>query len=259
MLQALLVFLLGLPVGALAGHAAELIMRHERWQAPHCPYCTVSYSFWEWSAVLALLTGHRCAQCGRPVRWQRLVGELLLAIVWAVLVYMHALDLTTGVAMAAVIPLTMVTVTDLETRLIPNRIVFPAIVIWLVVGFVWGPTIPGVDRSAFSIWSSLIGGLIGFFSFWLLEFFGSLAFGEGALGGGDVKLAGYIGLLVGFPLVIEALVLTFFLGGFGGLLVLIAKRGSLRTAIPYGPFIVLGTLAVMIWGVQISRWWLGGL
>jgi leader peptidase (prepilin peptidase)/N-methyltransferase len=149
----------------------------------------------------------------------------------------------------------MVLVTDLEVKLIPNRIMYPAIGAMLVIGTLFGPAVPSVTLIAW--WHVPLGGLVGFLVMWLLAWVGVALLGEGALGAGDVKLAAYMGVVTGFPLIIVALLMTFLLGGVGALGVLIARRGSLRTAIPYGPFLVLGCTAVLLYGRTLSLWFFG--
>jgi prepilin signal peptidase PulO-like enzyme (type II secretory pathway) len=138
--------------------------------------------------------------------------------------------------------LVLLTVTDLEHRLIPDRASLPAIAIAALTSFLWfGP----------GWYLALIGGLIGFVFFWLAAIVGGKAFGRGAMGGGDVKLAAYIGLITGFPGVITALVLTILAGGIVTLLLLITRVVNLRSGIPYGPFLVIGGFTAMLWGQQI--------
>jgi leader peptidase (prepilin peptidase)/N-methyltransferase len=149
----------------------------------------------------------------------------------------------------------MVLVTDLEAKLIPNRIIMPAVAVMLVAGSLLGPAVPGIGGWVW--WHTLVGGLLGFLVFWVLGVVGVALLGEGALGAGDVKLAAFVGLAVGYPLIVEALLLTFLLGGVGAILVLLFRRGSLRTAIPYGPYLVLGCAVTMIYGMEIVRWFWG--
>ena len=247
---------LGLTVGAFAAHAAEAILAQRTLVKPYCPYCQTEYRLWQWSAVLALVSGQwRCRECDQPLRWSHLVAEVLLAAAWGVVVARSGLTASSILALLAMIPLNMVLVTDLERRLIPNAIMLPSIVVMLVLGLILGPAVPGLASSVW--WHVPLGGLVGFLVFWALASVGVAVFGEGALGAGDVKLSAYVGLVVGFPLVIEALILTFFLGGAGALIFLITKRGSLRSAIPYGPFLVLGAIMTIIFGLDILQWYLG--
>lgn len=247
--------ILGLVVGAFAAHAAEAILAKRALVRPYCPYCQAKHRPWQWGAVLALISGQwRCRECGRPLRWPRLAAEVLLTAAWGVVVARYGLTLRSLLALLSMIPLDMVLVTDLERRLIPNAIMFPSIGTMLVLGLLIGPAVPGLVDSSW--WHVPFGGLIGFLVFWALASLGVAVFGEGALGAGDVKLSAYVGLVVGFPLVVEALLLTFFLGGVGALIFLITRRGSLRSAIPYGPFLVLGAIVTVIFGLDILRWYL---
>jgi len=85
---------------------------------------------------------------------------------------------------------------------------------------------------------------------------GVAAFGPGAMGEGDITLATYTGLVVGFPLILISLLLMIVFGGVGAAGVVIARKGSLKTAIPYGPFIILGCVVTLLWGPQILHWFL---
>ncbi len=83
-----------------------------------------------------------------------------------------------------------------------------------------------------------------------------------AFGYGDVRLGGFMGLVLGFPGVLLAIFLGVLLGGLGGFLywflrAIILRRYSLFTAIPYGPFLVAGAMAMLFFGPEITRWWMG--
>lgn len=250
-----ILFVMGLVSGAGAAHLAEAILARRSWATPRCPYCQAEYSPWQWSATLALLSGHwRCATCEKPSRGARLAGELLLALSWAGLVWVHGLTPRVALAMLASLPLVMVLVTDLETKLIPNRIIWPSLGVMLALGMLFGPAVP--DIGSWGWGDVLLGSGFGFALFWVLVTVGVALLGEGALGGGDVKLAAYLGAVVGWPLIIVALLLAFVLGGVGALAVLVSRRGSLRTAIPYGPYLVAGGIIVLLYGVEIVRWYL---
>lgn len=251
----LLVSLFALIVGAVAALAAETLMTRRPWVWPRCPHCQHPLRWYQASAMLSVLAGKRlCGECGRALRWPRVAAELFLVGVWYLLVSRYGINWRVGWAMLAVIPLAMVLVTDLETRLIPNRLVVPASAVVAAVGTVFGPLVPGVPTWAW--WHGIAGGALAFGVFWVLVLLGTLLWGEGALGQGDVKLALYMGLVVGFPLVVEALVLTFVFGFLGAVLMLLTRKGSLHSYFPYGPFLVLGTIVTMIWGLEIIAWYL---
>ncbi|MBN2005549.1 MAG: prepilin peptidase [Anaerolineae bacterium] len=244
--------LLGWLIGAFAAHAAEAIMKRQPLKRPACPYCESPYGVLQWSALLALLTGQRsCRQCAKPFRTPRLLGELFLAVCWGVLVARYGFFWRVLVGMIALIPLEMILVTDLEVKLVPNLIMLPSIAVMLVVGVLIGPAIP-TPRN-WTWWMALAGAGSAFVLLRLLVWLGVAVFGEGALGEGDITLSTYIGAMLGFPLVLEALLLAFLLGGVGAAAVLATKRGGLNTAIAYGPYLILGAALTLIYAQEIVQ------
>ena len=139
--------------------------------------------------------------------------------------------------------LILLTITDLEHRRIPNKVIVPAIAVAAL-------TSPLLFYTGWYL--ALIGGAIGYGFFWLAAVIGGKALGRGAMGGGDVKLAAFIGLITG-PGVIIALVLTILAGGIISALLLLVRVVNLRSGIPYGPFLVLGGFVTMVWGQQIMN------
>jgi prepilin signal peptidase PulO-like enzyme (type II secretory pathway) len=247
--------LLGLIAGALASHVAEAAMTKRSLSRPTCPFCTAPYAPAQWSATLALVVGRgRCGACDQYFRWPRLIGELFTALSWGLLVGLHGLHLRVIFAMLAVIPLTMIMVTDLETKRVPNAIMLPAIAVILVVGTVFGPALP--ELTTWEWWRAPAGALVAFVILRVFVTVGVAFFGPGAMGEGDITLATYTGAVVGFPLIFISLLLMITFGGIGATGVLIARKGSLKTAIPYGPFIILGCVTTLLWGPEILHWFL---
>jgi prepilin signal peptidase PulO-like enzyme (type II secretory pathway) len=121
----------------------------------------------------------------------------------------------------------------------------PAILFAVLAGFFT----PGMKW-----WSALIGGGIGFAFFYIAALVGNALFGSGALGEGDVKLAAFVGLITGFPLIVGALILTILLGAAVSLILLITRVRSLRDPIPYGPFLIVGAMVTLLWGYPIVEW-----
>lgn len=91
-----------------------------------------------------------------------------------------------------------------------------------------------------------------------VAFFGLLFFGSRGrwLGGGDIRIGAIMGLVLGFPKVLLALFLAYCIGSVFSVIGLITKRIRLKSAIPFGPFLFLGTYIAMIWGDKILNWYL---
>jgi leader peptidase (prepilin peptidase)/N-methyltransferase len=135
---------------------------------------------------------------------------------------------------------------DLKTRYILDLVMFPSWLIAFGLAFVtpWSPYLswPGPDWRTAIIAALIAGGV-----FLLLYFGGQLVFGAEAFGFGDVKLAVFIGMATGLSnlRMIHAILYGVFLGGFVAIILLITRIRGLKQAVPYGPFLVIGTLIIL--------------
>jgi leader peptidase (prepilin peptidase)/N-methyltransferase len=135
---------------------------------------------------------------------------------------------------------------DLKTRYILDLVMFPSWVIAFALALVtpWTAawTWPWPDWRTAPVAALIAGGV-----FLLLFFGGQLIFGAEAFGFGDVKLAVFIGMATGLSnlRVAHALLDGIFLGGFVAIILLITRIRSFKDAVPYGPFLVIGTLFVL--------------
>lgn len=136
--------------------------------------------------------------------------------------------------------LVSVFVIDLETRRVLNIMLLPAMLFALAVSVLLG--VPPLPRA-------LAGGVVAFGLFWGLFLIGRILFGRGALGFGDVKLAGVIGLMVGYPDVLQALVVGALLGAAVALFMLATHRATLKSTSAYAPYLALGAM-VALWGIM---------
>lgn len=121
--------------------------------------------------------------------------------------------------------------TDLERHLLPNRVMYPALALALAVSWLWPGRAPV---------SGLEGGAVGFFVM-LMIFLVLPGFGFG-----DVKLEGLIGLVVGLPAVLSALLIGVILGGVGAAGLLLTRRAGMKSAIAYGPYLAGGAIIEML-------------
>jgi leader peptidase (prepilin peptidase) / N-methyltransferase len=135
---------------------------------------------------------------------------------------------------------------DLKTRYILDLVMFPSWVIAFALAFVT-PWTPLVSWPAPDWRTALIAALIAGGVFLLLYLGGQLVFGAEAFGFGDVKLAVFIGMATGLSnlRMIHAILYGVFLGGFVAIILLITRIRSMKEAVPYGPFLVIGTLLIL--------------
>ena len=240
--------LLGILVGGLVNQLGSDLPARRGLTRPHCPYCGRGRPWWQWLTLPSYLIARaRCPSCDAPVSLRYPLVEIGLAVTYGYLwiVLGPSVKLILYLLYSAIFAL--IFVTDIERRLILNVVIYPSLLLALVASFFT----PGMTW-----WSALAGGALGFVFFLGAALLGNVIFGSGALGGGDVKLAGFVGLITGFPLVIEALMLTMLIGAAVSLALLTTRVRSLRDPIPYGPFFIIGAAVTLMWGYPIAEWFL---
>lgn len=136
-----------------------------------------------------------------------------------------------------IVILSLIIVYDVRHYRIPNVLALPATGLALLAGLLGG-------RQAFLL--TLAGAITGFVFFYILYWLGRKAYGRPVLGFGDVKLAMLIGAMVGMQQVLPALALGILLAGLGGLALLLTKQAGLRSTIPYGAFMAVGAIIVLV-------------
>ncbi len=135
---------------------------------------------------------------------------------------------------------TLIAVVDYETHFIPNALIVPAIVLGVAASFI-------TLRPPWQL--SLIGAVMGGVLFFLLYFLGGKVY-RGGLGFGDVVLAVFIGAVTGAQVVLYSLITGMVIAGLTLGLLLALKRITLRTYVPYGPFLCIGGWLALLPAVQ---------
>ena len=169
--------------------------------------------------------------------------EVTAGLVFALLWQRYGWGLSLLLASAYCCVLIVIAFVDLELQIIPSRVIHPSIFLALL-GAVISPDL--------SLTDSLLGGLVGFGFLFLVAFVN-----PAGMGMGDVRLAAFIGLITGFPSVVLALLIGIVTGGVFAAFLLITRLKGRRDAIPFGPFLVLGAIATLLYGPQILRWYVG--
>jgi leader peptidase (prepilin peptidase)/N-methyltransferase len=243
----LIAFLAGLAAGSFATAVAYRVPRGmpfalARSQCPACGAPISAYDNVPLFSWLVLRGEARC--CGARISARYPLTELVVGLLFAatVLVYRgDAAEAVIGLAFIAV--LAIVTLTDLEQRIIPNKVLIAGAILCVAIAL---PTDPGGVPERL-VAAAAAGGLF---------FFVALAYPAG-MGLGDVKLAAMMGLFLGRA-VAPALLAALLAGSLVGL-ALIARHGSeaRKMAIPFGPFLALGGVVGLLVGDQLIDLYLG--
>ncbi|WP_285250326.1 A24 family peptidase [Pseudarthrobacter sp. fls2-241-R2A-168] len=144
------------------------------------------------------------------------------------------------------------TVIDVRHHLLPNRIVFPSYAVagvLLLTAAVFADVVGGADQSRAGLLAvPALRIVAGAAILWLFYFVLRFAYPPG-MGFGDVKLAGVLGMYLGFlgwGHLFAGTFLAFLLGGLWSIALLAARRGTLKSSIPFGPFMLAGAAAAML-------------
>lgn len=168
----------------------------------------------------------------RPAAWRERGITAAAAVCGGLLWLRFGLTWTLVWAVGVTGLLLLVAAIDLDHRLVFNKVLLAGVA--LAALRVLG-TGPGLLASA------LLAGALGFGIFALLA-----AGQRGALGAGDVKLAGVLGLMLGYPAVLTALLVGVLCGGIAAAGLLLSRRVSRRAFIPYAPFLAIGGISALL-------------
>lgn len=228
-------FIIGAILGSLSyALALRSLGKESFWGRSYCPHCKKTLQWYDLFPIASfLLYRGKCRYCHKSISKEYLLVEITMGILIAFLFWQQFNIFNLFFATA----LTILFITDLKKMLIPDRIVLPAIVIALLA-----------KPFAGNILTAL--GIAGFFYALIL-----ITKGKG-MGGGDVKLGAFIGLGLGFPNGIVAIFLAFLLGAAFSIAALILRKKRLGQHIPFGPFLVIGSLTSLFWGEKIINWYL---
>lgn len=254
----LLPVLLGWIAGLFVNYASDVLPFTRRFSQPACLHCQTPFS---WADYLTL---QACRNCGRGRSLRTWLVQILAVASFTYFWLFPSKALGIPLGMIVLIYFGVITVIDLEHRLILH----PTSLFGAVLGLVVGTFIHSrADGLLGGIGKSLLGGLFGFGVMFLLYKLGELVARyrarrmqaadqaddeEEALGGGDVYLAGVLGLMLGWPYILNALVYGVLLGGLVSFLYIVAllvrrrySSEALMTFIPYGPYFIIGAFYVL--------------
>jgi leader peptidase (prepilin peptidase)/N-methyltransferase len=240
-----------LVVGLILGKAADILLtksyRDESPKSPlvRCQECRRRAAPRDAVPLIEALNLGRCTACSArlPLRW------LLLPVgcsAMAAACYLEFDDAGQAAVGAVFSTLLLALVfTDIERRLLPDRIVLPGMV--MAAGLAW--LLPGM-----SALDTFYGGLVGL-GIAVALILASLPFGAGAFGMGDAKVILLLGILLGPSSVVVAVFASTLSSGLFAVVLLATRRRRLGDYLPHGPFLVMGGLIGLLWGTEIWDWY----
>ena len=228
----------------------------------HCPKCNAPIKWYQNIPILSWLALRgRCANCKHPISPRYILIETLGGVLFLAAFWKYGTD--GGLASAAQntlvawiwIALMIVgSMIDFDHKLLPDFVTIGGMILGVAVGVVDSCRLQSIAPIAVSI----AGLVFGFGLLWLIRWLGSIAFKREAMGMGDVVLMGAVGALFGPIAVLVTLILSSVFGSIVGVgMVALSKtKFGKFVEIPYGPYICMGCLAWMFWGVELVEWYI---
>lgn len=212
-----------------------------------CPHCKHKLSWQDLIPLLSfLLLKGKCRYCKKRISLQyplveASTGILFLTIFWR-FNFNLSLDFAFWIFISCV--LVLIFVYDIKHYIIPDKVIFPAIALTFLY-------------KLFSDFHFLIYNLLFSALFAFLFFLTIILISRGKwMGFGDAKMAFFMGLLLGFPKILISLFFAFFIGGIIGIILLLSKKKKLKSEVPFGPFLTVGTFIAMFFGENLLNWYL---
>jgi leader peptidase (prepilin peptidase)/N-methyltransferase len=216
-----------------------------------CPNCGHILSWKDLIPIFSfLILRGKCRYCGKKISLQYPLVELFTGILFLATFY-HLRDqlfslqgiFTLFYYWTILSSLIVIFVYDLKNYLIEEKIVYFSILVCLIFNLIFS-----ISEIKNKILSSLLLSLF-FLSIVLVS-------KEKWMGMGDAKLGALIGIFLGWPKIIPALFFSFFVGSIFGIFLIILKKKSLKSEIPFAPFLVSGTIFSLFFGEKVIDFYL---
>lgn len=213
--------------------------------ASSCDYCRTKLKWYDLVPIASfiLLLG-KCRYCQKTISWQYPTVEITTGILFiltytSIIQIIEVFNLLNLIYYLIIISgLIAIFFTDLKYRIIPDQI----LIVMLIASLIFQLSISQTD---------LLNHLISAFGFFLMFLFLVIITRGKGMGLGDVKFAFVIGFLVGFPKVIVAFYLAFLTGAALSLILILAGRKTMKSTIPFGPFLSGATVTSLYFGDRL--------
>jgi len=251
-------FLIGASVGSFLNLAADRVPAGRSIVKPrsYCESCNTQLASRDLVPILSYLwIRGKCRYCSAPVPLRFMAVEALTGALFTAVYVKYGLEVEFVLLATAVSLMVVVALIDLEHGIIPNKIILPSLAVLIILSPFWtelglSRSFLGNDNFGGTLINSILTGLGSF-----LVFLGIAMIYPNGMGGGDVKLGGVIGLLVGYPGALIALWLAVVSAGVIAIgLVVMGKLGR-KDTMPFGPFLSLGAVVALLAGSDITSWY----
>ena len=208
----------------------------------YCPNCKKLITWKDNIPIISfLLLKGKCRQCKKPISFQYTLVEFLSLISFLSIYYLYGISLTTLLLIILAIIFIIIFFIDLKHFIIPNSLTFPLMVLGFIKSF-----IPNLDGIFPNYLDSLVGGLFGYGIIWSIIFFYKQVRKKEGMGLCDAKVFAVIGFWFGWISIPFVIFLSSIIALLSVIPDLIKNSKKMTTQIPFGPYIIIGTLVYLL-------------
>jgi leader peptidase (prepilin peptidase)/N-methyltransferase len=262
----ILSFILGLIIGSFLNVCIYRLPREESIVYPgsHCTSCKKSISFYHNIPILSyMFLGGRCSHCNSKISFSYPLVEILSGLLFVATLWKFGMILDTLFYLLFISGLIVITFVDLKHMIIPNVITYPGILVGILYNALttnWQNSLELVSNFSFGfqnffellnevpILDSLFGVILGGGILLLIAYTYEIIRKRQGMGMGDVKLLALIGAFLGWQGVFFVIFLSSILGSIVGLSIIITRKGDLKYALSFGPFLSIAAIIYIFTG-----------
>lgn len=244
-------FILGSVMGSFYHVVATRLSNNESIISPgsHCTKCGHMIRWFENIPIISyIILRGKCSNCKSKIPLSSLAVEITTGILFLISFYTFHFSYMLIVSLIFISSLIIVIVSDIENMIILDEVlVVGSILILLVFGINLVSKMGLLIGIKLLIFNHIIPGILAFTSMYMLKLFGDFLFKKESLGGGDIKLMFFVGLVLGFPLTICSIFLATFIAFPIAILIMFLNKEGV---IPFGPFLSMSAIMIFISKLQ---------
>lgn len=243
--MAVIVFVIGLIIGSFLNVVIFRVPRNQSIVSPpsHCPECNYKLGVLDLIPIISyLVLRGKCRKCGAVISIRYPLVELITGLIFLLnyILIDDIISILAGFILSSI--LIGLTIIDIDFKILPDSMTVGGMVVGLILS---------IFRIDFHILESLAGILLAGGLLFLVAYFS-----KGGLGGGDIKMMAMVGSFSGPIVAVVAIFLGAVLGLLASLPGIISGNLKMKSQLPFGPFLAIGSMILWFWGEQIFNWYL---
>ncbi len=214
-----------------------------------CPHCGHQITALENIPLLSwLFLKGRCSSCQHPISARYPLVELLCALASVTVAFYYP----PGWALAGALLLTWIllalTFIDFDKLLLPDQLTLPLL---------WVGLLLNLSQQFVPLADAVIGAIAGYMVLWSIYWAFKLLTGKEGMGYGDFKLLAALGAWLGWQSLPLILILSSCVGAILGITLVVMRRHQQSKPMPFGPYLAIAGWIALLWGEQLTSWYLG--